>query len=322
VLDCRNGDLLASVSLPTYDNNQFIPRISKENWKTFRENSDHPLTNRVFTAFTPGSTFKLLTAMAAARTGYEGEILECTGHEAYGNVKFSCWIWNLNKKTHGELDLSGGLAQSCNCYFGQLVNKVGQVEMAKGAELLGLGNHTGCGYPNEASGMIPGSPAWQKEFPAGVMTPHELAQFSTGQGISLASPVQLAVLAATVANGEKVWVPRLSLDSPPQFRTDLMENGWTRESWAKVRDGMLYSVDGGVGRAAYSPTVKIAGKSGTAQTVRRGNSTFNAWFIAYAPANDPKFAIAIIAEGGLSGGAVCGPVARSIFEKICAEEDR
>ncbi|RYD63346.1 MAG: hypothetical protein EOP84_33730, partial [Verrucomicrobiaceae bacterium] len=268
ILDCRNGDLLASVSLPTYDNNLFIPAISEENWETISRNSDHSLRNRSFTAVTPGSTFKVLAAMAAARTGNEDEVLQCTGYETYGNAKMACWIWNKSKGAHGELDLTGGLAQSCNCYFAQLVNKVGTDGLSEAAELLGLGSPTGCGFPNDSAGMIAGSGAWKSRYPKAVMTPHELAMSAIGQGTSQASPMQLAVLAATVANGEKVWVPRLTLDTPPQYRTDLMEAGWSRKSLDGVRSGMLQNVEGGIARAIYSDNVEIAGQSGTAQTVR------------------------------------------------------
>ncbi|RYD18297.1 MAG: hypothetical protein EOP88_23080 [Verrucomicrobiaceae bacterium] len=320
VLDCRNGDLLASVSLPTYDNNQFIPKLSKENWNALRQDRDSPTNNRAFAAFTPGSTFKLLTAMAAARTGHAGEILHCTGYETYGNARTGCWIWNKSKGVHGELDLTGGLAQSCNCYFGQLVNKIGKDGMVEAAGLLGFGAPTGVGSPADSPGVVPGSHAWEKKFPNAVMTPHELAQFSMGQGTSLASPMQLAVLAATVANGEKVWVPRLDLDAPPQFRADLLEQGWDKNALTAVRAGMRACVSNGTGQAATSAVVEIAGTTGTAQTVKRGEPSHNAWFIGYAPAEDPKYAIAILAEGGESGGRICGPVARSIFETICAGE--
>jgi beta-lactamase regulating signal transducer with metallopeptidase domain len=321
ILDCRNGDLLANVSLPSYDLNDFVPEISREKFDGLQGDPEDPFLDRTVLPATPGSSFKLVTALAAARSGQAGQVLECTGYKTYGNARVGCWIMHRDKGMHGKLDLQGGLVHSCNCYFGQLANKIGIEGLEEAGDLLGLGKPSGSGYPNDNAGVFPGSRAAEKITPGVKATPHDLAMLSIGQGISLATPMQLAVLAAAVGKGEKVWVPRLSLEGPPQFRTDLLEQGWKPDDIAVIRSGMRDCVmsDAGVSRSARAETVEIAGTGATAMTSKRGESTTVAWFVGYAPADDPQFAIAVMVEGGDSGTRVCGPIAKSIFEKICDE---
>ncbi|GAA5128820.1 hypothetical protein JIN84_02490 [Luteolibacter yonseiensis] len=322
VLDCENGDVLASLSLPAYDPGVFIPELSQENFTALCKSSNFPMSNRVVTASTPGSVFKLVAALAACRTGQTNEVLECTGSEKIGNVELKCWIAKQHSDVHGWLDLHGGVIHSCNCYFMQLAEKLGIEKITESAGLLGLGQISGSGYSNENAGLFPGPPAEKKTFPKDKWTRHDTAMTTVGQGYSSATPLQLAVIAAAVANGEKVWVPRLILDGPPRYRTDLQEQGWKAAEIGKVRSALRdnVNVDGAVAQVARSAKVEIAGFSGTAQIRKRGQASSNAWFVSYAPAEDPKYAIAVMVEGGVSGAAVSGPIARQIFETICVDE--
>lgn len=322
VLDCRNGDVLANVSLPTFDPNDFVPELSYEKFQSMFKVQDNPVMNRGVAAAVPGSTFKLVTALAACRSGEQDDILECTGSERFGNVTVKCWIARQHNGTHGRLDLHGSITSSCNCYFIQLAGKVGIEQISGSAGLLGLGEVSGSGFPNENPGLVPGSARAREMYPEEKWTGHSTAMTAIGQGHSSATPLQLAVLAAAVANGEKVWVPRLTLNSPPQYRTDLLEQGWNAEDISRIRSALRDSVnvDGGVAAAARSGKVAIAGIPGTAQFHKRGIASTNAWFIGYAPADDPRYAIAVMVEGGKSGAAVSGPIARQIFEAICADE--
>lgn len=309
VVDCRNGDVLANVSFPSHDPNDFSQGISPEKWRAIAASRDRQLVDRTLIPEAPGSTFKVLMAAAAVRTGNAGEIFDCQNSVSFGNSKIACWIWNKQKEGHRKLDLSGALSNSCNCYAVQMANKVGEQGMLESAALLGLGAPTG-------RLMMP------PDSPREMATPRELAGLSIGQGAALASPMQMAVLAAAMANGEKVWVPRFVLDGPPQYRTDLLASGWTAEGLAVIREGMKDTVmaDRRVGGRARSGIVAIAGAPGTAQTKRDGKNSKNAWFIGYAPADDPRFAIAVMVEDGASGAGICGPIVREIFEKICSPE--
>lgn len=321
ILDCANGDLLASASLPAYDPNGFVPAIPMDRLKTLNHDESMPLLNRALAAYTPGSAFKLLTAMAACRAGDAGDIHACDGFVEIGDRRISCWIWNRDRKTHGNLDLHHALMQSCNCYFIQSAERIGIGSINESGRLLGLGEGgTGCGLAGDNSGCTGEAEFASKRDPAWRWTPGDTANIALGQGVALATPLQLAVLAAAVGNGEKVWVPRLNKDERPRFRTDLVECGWKPADLAVIREAMRDNVmkNGGTGAAARSDKLEIAGLTGTAQTMRRGERDLNAWFTGFAPASEPRFAIVVMVEGGESGGKVCGPIARGILEAICA----
>jgi hypothetical protein len=165
VLDCSNGDLLASASLPSFDPNHFIPQIQVEKFKSMSRDKAMPFANRSISATTPGSTFKLLTALAACRAGKAGEILECRGYEEFGQHRIGCWIWNMDRRVHGKLDLHDGITQSCNCYFIQLANRIGIEAIEESSRLLGLGELSGCGLPGESRGLVAGPNYLEKRDP-------------------------------------------------------------------------------------------------------------------------------------------------------------
>ncbi len=318
IIDCMNGDLLANASFPAYDPNEFIPKITKEKFKLFNTPLA-PLLDRTVRPTVPGSAFKLVTALAACRSGRAGETYDCAGFITFGNARLACWIGNLNGGSHGNLDLRDAISASCNCYFAQAANHIGIQPLEQSGHLLGFGEISGSGYPNEKPGVFPGPLAELNIEMEPKWTPHQIAMTSLGQGFSQATSLQIAVLAAAMGNGENVWVPRLTPDAPPQIRTQLLQQGWKPADLAMIRSAMRDNVmkDRGTAIKARSEKIQIAGLSATGSTHRRGNPATDAWFFGYAPADAPRYAIAILVEDGRSGGSVCGPIARDILESIC-----
>ena len=301
VLDCSNGDVVASASFPSFNPQAFVPVMGQEDWNELNTNPGNPMMDRATTRFTPGSTFVLLNALAACRTGKGGEIFECNGPVTIGESKIACWIHNMHGGKHGSLDLRGGISKSCNCYHTQLAVRAGIKELDIAAEVLGLDKISA-----------------QMEDPAKV-SPVETAFIAIGQGRVAASPMQLAGVAAAIGNGGKVWLPRMAIHQAPQLRADLVKLGWKQEDLAMIRNGMDDCVNspGGTGGAARSELVRICGKTGTALTTDQGKPSTNAWFVGYAPAENPRYAIAVMVKDGNSGGRICGPIARDILEHAC-----
>ncbi|RYD42081.1 MAG: hypothetical protein EOP85_11715, partial [Verrucomicrobiaceae bacterium] len=199
VMDVNTGEVLAMASVPDYNPNDFIPSISKENWNNYRANAINPLGNRAISAYTPGSTMKIPTAIAGAVQGMATRKFSCDGYVSYGNARTGCWIWNKSKGSHGSQTLAEAIQHSCNPYFNKLANTIGWQNMVEGCQMVGIGKRTGIELPSESNGMLPGSRLWRTTFPSAVMTPHETAQLSIGQGSSLATPLQMCAVAATVA---------------------------------------------------------------------------------------------------------------------------
>lgn len=320
VMDCANGDLLASVSVPSFDPNDFVPRLSKENWKAYLDNKADPLANRTLTAYTPGSAFKLLTALAACRAGHAADHHTCDGFVTYGNIKIGCWVWNQNKGRHGDQTLHDAIIHSCNPFFMQTAEAIGPEKLAETGSMLGFGQATGCGLSGESAGIMPSPEDSKKRHPDRKWGPIETANTAIGQGESLATPLQLAALAAGLGSG-RIFVPRLDQNSPPRLRLELAEAGWKTDDLATIRSAMRDNVQlpNGTAPRARSTRVEIAGVTGTCQIMDRGQRSHNAIFVGYAPASAPQFAIAVVVQNGGSGGKVSAPLARMILEGLSAE---
>ena len=321
VLDCQNGDLLASASVPSFDPNHFIPRISKEHFREYLDDKTGPFLNRAVAGYTPGSTFHLLTALAACRAGQADTHHECEGFVPFGTIRIGCWLWNMRHGTHGNLNLHDALAQSCNCYFIQAGEQMGIDSLLETAGLLGLGQRTGSGLPAEGSGVLPSPATRQARGIDPPWSPALTAMQTMGQAECMATPMQMAALAAGVGNGERLFVPRVNLADAPQIRLEFLKSGWRAEDLAVVRTALRDNVmePGNTAGGARSQAVEIAGKTGTAQTMDAGERSTNAWFIGYAPATAPRYAIAVLVQNGGSGGKVAGPIAGRILETLQAE---
>lgn len=335
VMDVNTGEIIAMASVPDYDPNAFIPSISREKFIAYNSNPQlSPFSNRAISSFEPGSTMKIPTAIAGALHGIAGNAFTCDGYVPYGNHKIGCWLWNKNKGRHGSLRLPEALQRSCNPYFNKMANSIRWTGMVEGFSMVGFGKKTGIELPNEDPGILPGSRAWRAARPGAVMTPALTAMMSIGQGDMLASPLQLAAMASTVANGGKYYQPRLVkkitaengevlVPDVPKLEVDLVQSGIKASDLELIRLGMWKAVNesGGTAGKVRMDGVEIAGKSGTAQTVDNGKKSNNSWIVSFAPFKEPRYAVVIMAQAAGSGGGVCGPLVNTVYQGIFAQEN-
>ncbi len=339
VVDPNNGNVLAMASVPSFDPNTFIPSIKAKDWKELRNDEAHPLINRAVSAFPPGSTFKIVTALAGLRKGLANTKFTCTGGVSYGDHYFQCWI-NEKGGSHGTLGVSDAIKVSCNAFFYQYGNAAGIDAIDATGEGLGLGKPTGIEITGESPGVLPG-PDWMRiNHPDEKWSSAYTANVSIGQGYDLATPLQMAMAYATVANGGISYYPRLvdrvlnqdgtpvlDADGKPavpqtpkvhaDFRTD-----FTPEQIELIRRGFwkVVNEDGGTGHAAQLENVEVAGKTGTAQAMLNGKKDTVAWFCCFAPYDHPRYTIAVMVQGGEHGGSVAAPIATRILERTLALE--
>lgn len=332
VVDVNNGDILAMASVPSYDPNKFVPAVDPKVWSAINGDETTPLLNRAINAYVPGSTYKTVTALAIERAGMGDRHYECGGGVSYGNIFMKCWIFG--KGNHGSLDLEGGLKNSCNGYFYQAGNAAGIDQIDEIGHLLGLGQLTGIPLSGENAGILDGPAHLREVNPRDKWRPSLTANVAIGQGSVLASPLQMAMVAATIANGGTCYYPRLvdkvvSPDGkileqePAKVRSNLITDaGMTAEEIEHVRHGMwrVVNEEGGTARKARIKGIEVAGKTGTAQNWRvnsKGQKTQdnNTLFIAFAPYDKPKYAICVLIQGGKSGGGVPAPVAAKILDE-------
>jgi penicillin-binding protein 2 len=337
VIDPATGEVLAMVSVPSFDPNQFIPSIQQSDWDALLENKTVPLLNRAVKGHAPGSTFKIPISFAGCLAGIQKSAFNCSGAVTYGNTAMQCWIQRQSGAAHGTLGLSDAIKQSCNCFFYRYGNAAGINNITKVSRILGVGEKTGIELEDEDSGILP-NPDWLRaNRPAERWSDGYTANTSIGQGMVLASPLQMAAVTATVANGGKSWNPHLLkrvmdhdqvvLDNPPSLRGDLSQNVKPDEIEI-IRKGMWKVVNdpGGTGKSARITGVEVAGKTGTAQNWRRNEKNVkvddnHTWFISFAPYQNPKFAVCVLVQNGKSGGGCAAPVARRVLEQCLALEN-
>jgi penicillin-binding protein 2 len=340
VVDPNNGDILAMASVPSYDPNKFIPSISLKDWQQLESDDTDPLTNRAISAYAPGSTFKLLTALAGLRKGLAGSHFTCTGGVTYGNKYMKCWIADKGG-AHGTLGLTDAIKFSCNAYFYQYGNAAGIDNIDAVSAALGIGQKTAVPLTGESAGILPG-PEWMAaNNPNERWSNGQTANVSIGQGSVEATPLQMAMAVAAVANGGVSFKPRLIskvtdqdgrpvLDddgkpvAPPagEVRSNLQDSKVTNQQIELVRRGMWKVVNepGGTGGRAKLKDVQVAGKTGTAQFWRGNKKDNHTWFVCFAPYEKPKYAICVFVQGAKAGGAVSAPIANKILEESLALE--
>ena len=335
VMDVNTGEVLAMASVPDYDPNDFIPSITQKNWDAYRANMQlAPFTNRAISQFTPGSTMKIPTSIAGALAGMATRQYSCDGYVTYGNKQVGCWIWNKSKGSHGNQNISQAIQHSCNPYFNKLANTIGWKAMVDGCAMVGIGKRTGVELPKEDAGILPGSRAWRMMYPNAVMTPHETAGLSIGQGTSMATPLQMCAVAACVANGGKYYRPRIVkqavaedgkivIEDIPKLEVDLTQAGIKPGDIELIRRGMWMSTNeaGGTSGKVKLPGVEAASKSGTAQSSDNGKKSNNSWVMSFAPYQNPKYAVCILVQNGGSGGGVCGPLVNLVYRGLFARDN-
>ncbi len=334
VMDVRTGEVLAMASVPDYDPNAFIPSISREKFIAYNSNPQlSPFSNRAISSFEPGSTMKVATAVAGSLQNLDKNSYSCDGFVMYGSHPIGCWLWNKSRGRHGSLNLTDAIQKSCNPYFNKMANALRTEGMVEGLSLVGFGKKTGVELPNEDPGLLPGSRAWQSVYPNERMTPALNAMTSIGQGYMIASPLQLACMISSIANGGKYYEPRIVkkitaedgtvlVPDIPKLRIDLVHSGVKEDDLALIRKGMWKAVNeaGGTAGKVRMESVEICAKSGTAQTTDNGKASNNSWIMSFAPYEDPRYAVVILVQAGGSGGGVCGPLVNTVYEGIFAQE--
>ena len=338
VMDVRNGDLICIASSPSFDPNLFVRGISHADYAALTEHDHRPLADKAASgAYPPGSTFKMVTALAALDAGSIGlgHKVRCPGYLEFGGRRFHCHA----RGGHGTVGLTQSLEKSCDVFYYDVSQKVGIEKMAEMGKRLGLGIRHDLPMSAIAEGIMPNR-AWKQERHKAEWRIGDTINASIGQGYVLASPLQLAVMTARIASGRAV-APRLvrmigTEETPVAEAPDL---GIAAEHLATVRRGMFDVVNGERGTARSSrvadPALVMAGKSGTSQVrnisakERASGVVSNdqlpwarrdhALFVAYAPYDNPRYAVAVVVEHGGGGGAVAGPIARDILLRALSD---
>jgi penicillin-binding protein 2 len=319
-LDPRDGAILAMVSSPSYDPNMFARGIRPAEWQELLEDENDPLQNRVIqNAFAPGSTFKAIMATAGLAEGVitPSTRIHCSGSVTLYKNRFRCW----RPGGHGSVDLNRAIAQSCNVYFYQLGKSLGIERIAKWARMFGLGRPTGIELGGERAGVVPDE-AWSARVRNHPWYPGETISVAIGQGALNVTPLQMARATAVVANGGKLVTPHLVRDREPPPAEPLDVDP---QILAHVRAGMGGVLEPG-GTAHWSGRVEglaYGGKTGTVQVVggligvRPENQDWavrnHAWFISFAPLDDPQIVVVVFNEHGGAGSSGAAPIAAELY---------
>lgn len=328
-LDPRNGEVLAMVSHPTYDPNDFARHIDRDAWERLTSDPHKPLMNKAIQAqLAPGSVFKIITATAALETGTirPSYTVRCPGAVTIYGHTFHDWVWDKGQG-HGSVDLHRAIVVSCDVYFYSLGKLLGIDEIAYFAKHLGLGSRTGIDLPSEESGLVP-SPEWAEKTSKRKWWAGETISVAIGQGAVAVTPLQIAYTLSGIAWGGSFHQPHLAFReqllplqvkrpeaSDPRFplkeeTVDIL----TRGMWGVVNEG-------GTGAGARLAGVDIAGKTGTAQVVsvklqksaRRFNFKDNAWFVGFSPSTRPEIVVAALVMQG-EHSAVAAPIVRDFIK--------
>ena len=336
-MDPRNGEILAMVSRPTFDPNDFAVRISRDEWNRLVNDDEHPLLNKAIQAqLAPGSTFKIIMATAGLQEGIAQDLhVNCGGGATFYGRYFKCWISAIHG-AHGPVDISKGIYQSCDVFFYTLAERLGIDRIAKYATAFGMGQKTGIDLPQEASGVMP-SEEWkirnfkQKWF-AG-----ETISVGIGQGAVAATPIQLARAIGGIASDGVLHRPHVAFPNelpeglkpvskvPDEVRVPIDEKNWEiiTDAMANVPTPL------GTAGSAHLQGIDFAGKTGSAQTISntlkaklgafgKANYKDNAWFVGVTPRRNPELVVCVLYEGGEHGqfaARVAAQVVKSYVEK-------
>lgn len=336
VMDIHSGEVLGLASTPGFDPQAFNIGLTQQAWTDLTGDPRNPLMNKAIAGqYPPGSTFKMIVAMAALDAGLVSpeQKIFCSGHVDLGNQRFHCW-----KRTgHGNMEMLDAIEQSCDVYFYDIAKRVGIDRIAETARHFGLGVETGIEIPAERKGLMP-TREWKKARTGEAWQQGETLVAGIGQGFVLITPLQLAVMTARIANGGFAVKPRLIMDSPESGETvtepERMPIG--RNALQLVVEAMrrVSNVPTGTAFAARikDTSMALSGKTGTSQVRRitraeRENRVLrndelpweqrdHALFVAFAPTSAPRYAVSVVVEHGGSGSSAAAPLARDILIKV------
>jgi len=335
-MDPRTGEILAMVSRPTFDPNDFAVKISRDEWNKLVTDENHPLLNKAIQAqLAPGSTFKIIMATAGLQEGIAQTLhVNCAGGATFYGRYFKCWV-TAEHRVHGAVEISKAIYQSCDVFFYTLAEKLGIERIAKWATALGLGQKTGIDLPQEVSGVMP-SEEWKirnfkQKWYAG-----ETISVGIGQGAVAVTPIQMARAIGGIASGGLLQRPHVinPTDLPPNVVPAANLTGEVRvpldpQNWELITDAMANVVNpGGTAPSAHLQGIDFAGKTGSAQTISNlakarlanGKSKFkdNGWFIGVEPRRNPEIVVCTLLEEGEHGylaARVTSQVIKAYVEK-------
>jgi len=342
-LDVNSGEVLALVSRPTFDPAWFARGITSEEWRALTDNPQHPMTNKALRGqYPPGSTFKMAVALAAleAGTATPSTKVQCTGSiKLSRSYEFRCW----KKEGHGSVDLHKAIKESCDVWFYKVGLDTGIDSIASAAKRLGLGEQTGFPFGSERAGLIP-TRAWKKSRFGTSWYDGETVISAIGQGFVLTTPIQLATMAAALANGGTVWKPQvvqkiIDLEGKTEWvlkPEKLSETIWPAKHLTPVRKAMESVVNdvGGTAWRSRLDKVRFAGKTGTSQVIRRKADDEeeveedevpyqyrdHALFVSFAPVENPQIAVAVVVEHGGHGSSAAAPIAKAMYAAYFADK--
>jgi len=319
-MDPRTGEILAMVSRPTFDPNDFAVKISKTEWNKLVNDDDHPLLNKAIQAqLAPGSTFKIIMATAGLQEGIAQTLhVNCGGGATFYGRYFKCWVV-AEHRVHGPVDITKAIYQSCDVFFYTLAEKLGIDKIAKWATALGLGQKTGIDLPQEVSGVMP-SEEWKIKNYKQKWYAGETISVGIGQGAVAATPIQMARAIGGIASGGALMRPHVinPTDLPANILPASNVPNETRiqldpENWQIITDAMADVVNpGGTAPSAHLQGIDFAGKTGSAQTISNalkaklgaiGKKNFkdNGWFVGVEPRRNPEIVVCTLLEEGEHG---------------------
>ncbi len=333
-MDPHTGEILALVSRPTFDPNQFAVRLSKSYWNEILTNPDHPLLNKAIQAqLAPGSTFKIIMSYAGLQENAAQDMhVMCSGGASFYGHFFAC------DKRHGMVDVEHAIPWSCDTFYYTLANKLGIDTIAKYATDLGLSQRTGVDLPDEASGTMP-STSWKMKNFHEKWYAGEVISVGIGQGAVALTPIQLARAIGGIASGGALKRPHLVFtdEVPPEELEAIHETfpgsgdktvPLSTANWQLITDAMAATTTSGTAAPAHMEGIDFAGKTGTAQVVSHsagmtslgvGKERANAWFVGMAPRRNPDIAVAVLWEHG-GWGAGSAPVAAQIINAFVTKQ--
>jgi penicillin-binding protein 2 len=328
-LDPRTGEVLAMVSRPTFDPNKFTARISRKDWDEIANDPHKPLLNRAIQAqLAPGSTFKPIMAIAGLESGIidPETTFHCPGGASFYGHYYACHL----KGGHGNISLHRAIAQSCDVYFYNVGNRLGIDRIARYADIAGVGRKTGVDLPNETQGTMP-STKWKMRISRQKWYAGETISVAIGQGAVTVSPLQIVSALGGLGAGAKWYKPHLVRDEAPVLER---QGRFNKENLEQVISGMYGVVnEGGTGRAAVLPGIKVCGKTGTAQLAatertkgaKMGTSLANnTWFVAFAPMDKPEIAVVALfenAQESYNAVPIVRDVMKAYFDKKVRESN-
>jgi penicillin-binding protein 2 len=320
-IDPRTGEVLAMVSHPTFDPNQFAIRIHRDEWNKLITDPDHPLMNKAIQAqLAPGSTFKIIMSLAGLEENIAQTLkVNCPGGATFYGRFFACWIGAEHHRGHGIVDVLHAIPWSCDVYFYTLAEKLGIDTIAKWAHKVGIGDKTGIDLPNEATGIMP-STEWKMRNYHQKWFAGETISVGIGQGAVAVTPIQLVRAIAGIASGGVFKRPHVVF--PNEIPADLKDYyadqfpGSGNQTipidpsiWETITDGMaMATLPGGTAYASHLQGIDFAGKTGTAQLVSHstmkvatGKFRADAWFVGIAPRRNPEIAVVVLWQNGADG---------------------